>query len=475
MSSDIPEFVAKNVVKKFPPPKQPRLKISSWCIYNFCYNSIIAEKLENIKKLLGEIKWIIRSIMGVRCERVYEIDIEFLQEVMRTEIIKKPSEQEIVINLPEQTFNENVWIPIQRALVPSIKLKQYTPEIFNIFLYIYQNLILSELTIKRKTIENNYKYEISVLKNDNSFARKKEQLLKKMRIEQNSFKKNTIWNWVNGLYNYIINNDTPDYLKRLIWSLVLLRASSVNLSEKYLQYEKYLDETIRYEKNEYIEVISNFRKLKCECKTKEEFEEWSFILNGLINSLKCNHHGKNYIDIDESSRYILENILTHSLPNRPEKEEIQALINKITIESANMHRSMLLTYDKNLVADMIMFNVNGLSKYSNIVVDILKNIKTSEEIKEYLNKMQKTEDFFITLPLYSLNNILECKELVETYCSNDESKLLFASCFIEQRNINTKIFKFNKEYIIELGNSVKNNIKGQLKYRWMDALDTEHL
>lgn len=518
-----PKYVNDNKNKKYKPPEQPKnVSINSLKLYNYCYNLLKTNRVYKIKEILDTLKILIRSIMKVFCSEEYIINIQLLYDIDSVNIVENIDGLDVTIYFPTDVFDSDKWIVILQSLIPSFDFTNelLTRENFDIFIYIYQNIICSMHTKKRKEINVEFEKDLQKLLKKYNYNKKSREynfefkkLKKEKLIKQEQFKDNYIYGFINKINSlmykiydkYSFNNEDFYYknyistmkLKtfenyndfnnfNLLWSIVLLRPSSVNYFKNNLYYneikplekELYIQKLIKLNKKTFTNDEFGFLQLKNNYFKQKYIKELLKYKIYELSSLTDYYVGLNIL----YDKIITSNYKPHSFSNNAyynsfgydKKIEAQKTINTITDKTYLYIFDILRTYNQDIIFDVCMNSCNNMDKWSNYVIKYISENFNKKDICEKMKSKQKNEDYYKILSYYYYNNILDNSALLNLLSMETSSNIITTIISLyENKNINIYKFGTIKSELDLLINKHLNNVKESwLKYKLKDAVES---
>ncbi len=485
--------------KKYTAPEQPiGLQMSSHRIYNYSYNCVHNDihhgtnDIKTIYLLLTQIKLVIRSIWKLRLSDPLTISVDFIDRVNKTPIVHTNSGINTTITLPLKEFDDIRFIELQRSLVPSI---DFTPVVlnrntFDVYIYVYRNILISESSKKRSLIDVEYNERIADMKK-NHIKFNLAELRKEKVAKQCAFKSTEVYNWVNFI-NYIQQHvydmdtlsDDDRMLSDLIWSCVLLRPSSslllkgpnCLLSDDY----KYFDDIHALDKSDYITYLKQLLLIDESTLTPNKLILRWFEYNYLKHLYKYIFYNRNHLDFDHAVRSIYKSVVENIFyRNREPKyatpckldinKEITYMLNIISNSNKQYIIEMIGIFDPDTVfvkiCDLLQ---RANSMYINIIIGYMFSTYAHDRIIGFMLSIERhTEiiDTNIAIMCLYLESIADVIEKVKY-------KKEFISVYVEQKKINMANFMNNREVLkLELNKLLSQKMTSYEKFKLQEAID----
>lgn len=236
------------------PAIRDTFSIHSNGVYNYVLKALNNQQFDEVYKILNQLKTIIRCVWKTMFTTSQYPDIGYLKKVSMTKQIYKPFYGNKVLTITPKTreLDSEVLVIIQRNLIPPFdyKIDNFTSSMWDKYLLIFDNILLSESIQYRKELKINRDVKLKEL------TENRDEISKQQYEQQHSLiiadytekietlKQNYIFKIVNYLNWLYYNNENRD----IAWSAVLLRLSVITGN-------KFHNEQIEHNEEEYTEFI----------------------------------------------------------------------------------------------------------------------------------------------------------------------------------------------------------------------------
>ena len=454
-----PKFMKDFRIKKtIQAPPQPRgLTLSSWKLYNYSLKIIESGNYEELKHLIDAIKVLIKTIMKVRVDKEISVDIELFKKINNMKIENKVG-NEFIIDFPVPNFNEKTWIGIEKALIPKSDSYIFTQESFDILIWIYQNIMLTEYGQKREKIIQEYEEKIRKNKSESELQRlKREQI-----IEINKNKDRDLFVWIDGMNDFMVNlkeNIVPpkeiltdkDIKLMVVWSTILLRPCNLNWGI-YNKFAILIDDTIKYPIEMYIDSITELRN------NNSYNEILSYMFIRLIEQMISYWYNTKYErSIHEYDlKHIYEDAFNLVVQHFDFERSVRVDINKISPVNYFIRSNIMKTYPQDIVWKQLCSSISNFPhvEQTKLVIDL--KIPKDFVIEELDKNKSSSENYHKSLGLLVIYGILDIEDAIKL-CTKE--KFYFDMLiYIGQEGIDNHKFhdriKEIKEPMLEVINSL---------------------
>ena len=454
-----PKFMKDFRIKKtIQAPPQPRgLTLSSWKLYNYSLKIIESGNYEELKNLIDAIKILIKTIMKVRVDKEIVVDIGLFKKINNTKIENKVG-NEFVINFPVPNFNEKTWIGIEKSLIPKTNSYIFTQESFDILIWIYQNIMLTEYGQKREKIMQEYEERIRKSKSDSDLQRlKREQV-----IEVNKNKDRDLFVWIDGMNDFMVNlgeNIIPskeiltdkDIKIMVVWSVILLRPCNLDWGI-YNEFAILIDDTTKYPIEDYINAIIKLRN------NNSYNEVLSYMFIRLIEQTLTFWYDTQYEkSIHEYElKHIYNDAFNLIVSQFDFNKATRADINKLTSRNYFIRSNIMKTYPQNIVWKQLCSAITSFPHVEQTKLLIDLNIPKDFIIKELDENKLNSENYHKSLGLLVIYGVLDIEDAIKL-CTK-ENFYFDMLIHIGQEGIDKPIFRDRikeiKDSMLEVINSL---------------------
>ena len=494
------------------PPIHDKFSIHTDGVYNYIINELRNDNYDKSYIILVELKKLIRCVWQTRFTRAEYPNVKFLKQVSSFNKILSPfGGNKVLFIYPTDRFSskpakldEEALITIERNLIPSFdyNLSKFTDKHWDQYLLIFDNILLSEIIQYRKEqirIRDEDIKSLQETKNDISIDEYNEQyqiILDDYTNKIDSIKNDYIFkaiNYLNYLYynnaNSNVNSNTDNTNtnsintadnnitnRDIVWSVVLLRLSTIT-------HNIYHNEQIKHNEEDITTYIYN-------CKRDTKFELLQFYVAIIVYMYQFKHHSitiydKEYLEImiqyltdtlptydeyiDKLYRNITDNliILRHLIPTIKLMEHIkQYELTKFSYKlkglSAELHK---------------YYTVNELTNYD--IEDRIKYLIDSSDINKLFNKItSKTyKEISKQLENYNVRHVYNC--FIEIFLNSFSPTYTFYTIHymiehFHKPDLSRKILEhFKKDNIDANGNVIKPKVDGKLIGILMDMFNSD--
>ena len=411
-----PKFMKDFRIKKTiqAPPQPKDISLSSWKLYNYSLKIIESGNYGELKNLIDAIKVLIKTIMKVRVDKEIFVDIELFKKISDTKIENKVG-NEFIIDFPVPNFNEKTWIGIEKSLIPKSNSYIFTQESFDVLIWIYQNIMLTEYGQKREKIIQEYEEKIHKCKSDSELQKlKREQI-----IEINKNKDRDLFVWIDGMNDFIVNlkeNIVPpkeiltdkDIKIMVVWSTILLRPC--NLDWKiYNKFAVLIDDTIKYPIDIYINSIIELRN------NTNYNNIISYMFIRLIEQMILYWYDNKYEkSIHEYElKHIYEDAFNLVIQQFDFERAIRVDINKLTPVNYFIRSNIMKTYPQDIVWKQVCSSISSFPhvEQTKLVIDL--KIPKDYVINELDKNKVASENYHKSLGLLVIYGILDIEDAIK--------------------------------------------------------------
>lgn len=411
-----PKFMNDSRIKKTiqAPPQPKNISLSSWRLYNYSLKIIEDKNYKELKHLIDAIKVLIKTIMKVRVDKEISVDIELFKKISNTKIENKVG-NDFIINFPVPNFNEKTWIGIEKALIPKSNSYIFTQESFDILIWIYQNIMLTEYGQKRERIMQEYEEKIRKCKSETELQKlKREQV-----IEVNKNKDRDLFVWIDGMNDFIVNigeNIVPpkeilsdkDIKIMVVWSVILLRPCNIDWGI-YNKFAYLIDDTIKYPIEAYVNSITELRN------NKDYNNILSYMFIRLIEQMITYWYDKRYEKsiFEYDLKHIYEDAFNLIVQPFDFDRAIRADINKLTPINYFVRSNIMKTYPQDIVWKQLCSSISSFPhvEQTKLVIDL--NIPKEYIIEELDKNKSDSDNYHKSLGLLVIYGILDIEDAIK--------------------------------------------------------------
>lgn len=459
------------------PPVHDKFSIHTDGVYNYVINELKNANYDKPYIILVELKKLIRCVWQTRFTKAEYPNISLLKQISAFNKNESPfCGNKVLFIYPTNKnshkpahLDDEALITMERNLIPYFEydITKFTDSHWDQYLLIFDNILLSEIIQYRKEQLNIRDNDIKALqetKNDitkEEYDEQNKAIISDYTNKIDNIKNDYIFKSINYL-NYLYYNNIN---REIVWSVVLLRLSTIT-------HNVYHNEQLKHTEEDIASYIYN-------CKRDTPFELLQFYVAIIVYLYQFKHHS--ITTYDKEYLEIMIQYLSGSLPTY--EEYINKLYKNITDNLIILRHLVptikLMEHIKKYELNKFSYKLKGLStelhKYYSVneltnydIEDRIVYLINCSDINKLFNKItSKTyKDISKQLENYNVRHVYTC--FIDTFLNSFSPTYTFYTIHymiehFHKPDLSRKILEhFKKDNVDENGNVIKPKEDGRL-------------